>query len=931
MTRESTSPAFAILGEVAATLAGHTITIRSVRKRLILAMLLSRTGTRVSSDCLIDALWGAAPPPTAHENLRVYLYKLRKDLGSRHGIAYEGGGYRLLHERGRLDAEVFQEWAGQGKDAAARGDVVTASRLLRRSLALWRGKAYGDLGDHPALRDDAHRLEEHRLAVLQARIEADLALGAHADLVPELVKLVNELPFHEDLRAQLMLALYRSGRQRDALETYRDAVRILSRELAVQPGHQLQQLHEAILNEDPRLDPTSAAPAVRELPPDIGYFTGRETEVERLVATLSTGGNRLTAISGPGGAGKSALAVHVAHRIADHYPDGQLYIDLHGSTIGIEPLKTCEALARFLRSLGVNSSAPSETEEAAARFRSLTANRRYLIVLDNALDVAQVRPLLPSSATCAVIVTSRKILGSLDGATHCEIDTLPPQDAGRAFRLLVGRRADAEPAAVREVVSRCGHLPLAVCIAAARLVMRPAWTVSTLADLLAKEEDRLSELRNDDRTVKASFAVSYRELHSAAARAFRLVGLLECRDIGAPPVAAMLCLPEPRAERLLDDLLDARLLNTSTRGRYHMHDLVRLFAREQAMAGEPAPSRAAAVRRALHHYLATARAASALVIPMAPWRTTIGSPPAGDHAVELGDRESVFAWIDAEAGNLPTVVRQAVSAGDDDIAVGLAAALFFPLYDRGRWRELLVISGLGAGASDRLGDPHSRAIIHGDLGYAQADHGMHDQAVEHLRQSLAEFRRIGNRRGEAAQLDRLGVVRSRQGRYDEAIAYFRSSLELESGRGNRFGEAITLTNLGITHRRAGHFDQALESHLASLAIHREIEDEVGQAAALGDTAETYRRANRLEDATACYRQALEQDGVSGNQGTYIEAVHWWGLGMTMTDLGEEATALECRRRSANILHGLCLITAEERARIGSGRVHDVPQIIARNL
>jgi tetratricopeptide (TPR) repeat protein len=298
--------------------------------------------------------------------------------------------------------------------------------------------------------------------------------------------------------------------------------------------------------------------------------------------------------------------------------------------------------------------------------------------------------------------------------------------------------------------------------------------------------------------------------------------------------------------------------------------------------------------------------------------------------MELTDREAVYAWIDAESGNLPAVVRQAALAGADDITVGLAAALFFPLYERGRWRELLVISELGADAADRLGDPHSRAITHGDLGYAQADHGLHGEAVKHLRQSLAEFRRIGNRRGEAAQLDRLGVVYSRQGRYEEAISYFRSSLELESGRGNRFGEAITLTNLGLTYQRAAQFDQALAAHLASLAISRDIEDPVGQAIAMGNAAEAHRRAKRPDEAAAYYRRALQQDRASGNQGTYTEAVHWWGLATTMTDLGEEAEALQCRRTSASILHRLALITAAERSRIDSGQTHDVPQIIARN-
>lgn len=922
---------FGILGDVTATRDGRTVTIRSVRKRLILAILLCHAGTTVSCDRLIDALWGAEPPPTAQDNLRVYLYKLRKDLGPGHGIEYENGGYRLRYEPGGLDADVFCDLARKGERAAARGDTVTAARLLRRALDLWRGNAYGDLADHPALRDDAHRLDEHRLAALEARIEADLALGAHTELVPELVRLVAELPFREGLRARLMLALYRDGRQAEALETYHEGRRILAEELGIAPGQVLRDMYEAILRGDPSLEPPSPPPRVRELPPDIAHFTGRCMEVARLTADLVEG-RRLAVISGPAGIGKSALAVHVAHRVADRYPDGQLYLDLHGATPGVEPLRPAEALGRLLRSLGVAGAAvPADADEAAARFRSLTAGHSYLIVLDNALDAAQIRPLLPGGPACAVVVTSRKMLGSLDGAAQYPLDVLAPDEADEMFRRLAGdARVDADPSAAREVVSRCGYLPLAICIAAARLAVRPTWTVATLADRLAKEEHRLSELQNDDRTLRAGFAVSYHDLAPAAARAFRILGLLDCRDVGIQVASAATGLPPETAERVLDDLVDAQLLRACARGRYRFHDLIRLFARERAAAEEPAQARAHAVRRVLHHYLATARAASELIIPMAPWRATLGPPAsdAGDGGVRLADREAVYAWIDEESGNLSAVVRQAVDSGADDLAVGLAAALFFPLYDRGRWRELLSISELGAEAADRLGDPFGQAIAHGDLGYTLADHGEHRRAVAHLQRSLAEYRALGNRRGESAQLDRLGVVYSRMGRFTEAIAHFRASLAAESG--NRYGEAITLTNLGLTYQRAGMFDLAVEAHLSSIAISEDIGDLVGMAVAAGNAAEAHRRAGRPDKAVDYYRRALEADRRAGNRDTHTEAVHWWGLGGALADLGEEAAALECRRQAAAILHRLGLIGGEERARIDSGRMTETPQVIARN-
>ncbi|TDE51544.1 tetratricopeptide repeat protein [Nonomuraea mesophila] len=923
---------FTILGDVGFTIEGRPIAIRSVRKRLILAHLLAGRGASVSSGHLLDALWEHDPPKSALENLRVYVYRLRTTLGAGTSIQHDAGGYRLHLGQARLDAARFEELVEQGDRARSRENWADAARSYGEALSLWRGRAFGDLADHPSLREESHRLEERRLVAQSCRIDAELALGAHKRLLPDLVALVAEHPFSEGFRAQLMLALYRSGRQNDALNLYQEGRRLLAEELGLAPGPELESLHRAILGHEPHLDLPGRAPGPCELPADPPLFTGRTGLVEQLTKEVAGERPIPLVISGGGGVGKSALAIHVAWAVRDAFPDGQLYLNLHGASPSVRPLQPIEALSRLLRSLGLDAaSVPADTDEAAARFRALTMGRRLLIVLDNVRDAAQVRPLLPASRTCAVLVTSRRALASLEGQSLCELGVLSDEDSRALLTRLTARHGvPADENSLAEVARHCGHLPLAISIAAARVATRGTWTLHRLARRLSEERRRLAELEIDDRAVRASLQVSYRDLDPVQARLFRHLSLLDLPQLGTGTVADLTGLPHTDVENLLDRLADAHLVEAVAPGRYCLHDLTRLLARELAAAEDPAEDRAAAVRRALDSYLALARNASAIVIPVAVWRTTLG-PATAVRPPRFADRQEVYAWVDAEAANLPAVVGSAAALGADDLVTALSAALFFPLYERGRWRELHGIAELAMASAERLGDAHHRAVAHSDIGYVLADLGRHRDAIRHLETSRELYHENGNRRGEAAQLDRLAVVHSRLGHFDDAIVKFRQSVGLESGQGNRFGEAITLVNLGVTYRRASRLEEAIDAYEGSLAITREIGDSVGTAIALGHLAEAHRRGGRSQEAVDYFRQALDADRAAGDLGSCTEAIHWWGLGLALDDLGRQAQARACWSRSAELLHELDLIDAAERSAIEASARPGTPEVILRNM
>ncbi|RCG15840.1 helix-turn-helix domain-containing protein [Streptomyces reniochalinae] len=580
-----------VLGPVRVWRGDQPLSLGSPQQKALLAALLLRGGHTATAEELIDAIWGEEPPEQARAALRTYASRIRKALGPDGDLLVsESGGYALREGGGTsLDVETARELAAQADKAASGGDLARACELYDAALAQWSGEPLAHIPG-PYAEAQRARLAEWRMSLLELRYDLDLRLGRHAEAVAGLTALAAAHPLRERLRELLMLALYRSGRQAEALAVHADIRRLLADELGVDPAPELAALQQRILEADETLAPpgesgttqarTPARPA--QLPATLPDFTGRDSLVARLGAQLSRADGTVMALAGIGGVGKTALAVHLGHAVADRFPDGQLYVDLQGT--GASPADGAAVLGGFLRSLGTDdASLPEGVEERAALFRSLLAGRRVLVLLDNARDAAQVRPLLPGTAGCAALVTSRVRMVDLAGARLVDLDVLGPGEAMALFSRVVGaERVGAEREAAMDVVAACGFLPLALRIAAARLSARRTWTVSVLAAKLADERRRLDELQAGDQAVGATFELGYAHLDAEQARAFRLLGLTEGPDIPLAAAAALLDRPAEEAEDLLEALVDSSLLESAGPGRYRLHNLMRLHARGRA-------------------------------------------------------------------------------------------------------------------------------------------------------------------------------------------------------------------------------------------------------------------------------------------------------------------------------------------------------------
>lgn len=688
-------------------------------------------------------------------------------------------------------------------------------------------------------------------------------------------------------------------------------------------------------------EPAGATPTPAQLPPDVRGFTGRNAELDALEAVLAeldgAGQVLITAVAGTAGVGKTALAVHFGHRVAARFPDGQLHLDLRGYSAA-PPMTAVEALGRMLRSLGVPPDhLPADEQELAALYRSVMAGKRMLVMLDNARSAEQVTPLLPAGPRNLVVVTSRTTLATLDSAAHVQLDIMPEPEALDLLRRLVGpARVDAEPDAARTLVALCSRLPLAVRIAAARLAARPAWPVAALAEWLADETRRLDELRVGERAVRASFAITYHALTTGAdpadrqaARMFRLLGVLDWVDMSAPVAAALLDRPQAEAVLALENLLDARLLDCAEPGRYHTHDLLHLYAREQARLDETAADRDEAFRRALDCHLSAATHATLLINREAKH---VGDEPApGRHGgFTLAGPADIPGWADAEHANLVAVATQA-AAGPRDIAeraVRLTAALQRPFNARGYWPDLLALRGLAARVAHRIGDRRGEAVAYEDLALVNLVSGRTDDMVAAAQRALGIYRELGDRRGEAAYHIWLGEAYLDQGRLSDAVASHQEGLALSRKVGDRDREARALNMLGIVLQRLGRFDEAVLSHEESLGVYREIGNRIGIASTLGNLGWAHHRDGRHETAIAYQRQALDVAGETGHRRQQAEFL--WALGLTQHALGEEHPARASWQRSIGILHDIGALTPAQADRLRRQPVPPTPEIIQRN-
>lgn len=592
-----------ILGPLEVSVQGNQVQLGGARHRILLAILALEANRLVTVDKLVQSLWEENPPPTARGQVQICVSKVRRVLSAtalRNAVVTRPAGYLLRAPADQLDALVFDDLAGQARTAAGAGQETEAAELLRSALRLWRGAPLADVPS-AVVQAGVARLHERRLRILQERVRLDLRLGRHHELLPELRELTGEHPAHENLLASLMLALYRAGRQIEALDVYRTARAELIAEFGVEPGEELRRLEHAILSRSPELDLHSDAvqvaarvgPVPRQLPADITDLTGRADAARGLLTVLPADGAGsglpVVAISGAGGVGKSTLAIHVAHRRADTFPDGQLYAKLSSGGRRLDP---ADVLTRFLGALGAGA-VTGTVEDRIAEYRSRMADRRILVVLDDAVDEAQVLPLLPGSASCAVLTTSRSRLAGLAGARHITLTPLSDPDAAELLARIIGAdRLRAEPAATRELVTLCGGLPLAVRIVGARLASRPHWRIGQLTERLRDPSRRLDEMVYGDLQLRATFRQDYLSLPEQGRRLLRRLAGLDAPVFPASVAAGLLGIDVSVGEELMAQLFDARLLDVKVdraTALYRFHSLVRPFAREM-LAAEAVPA-----------------------------------------------------------------------------------------------------------------------------------------------------------------------------------------------------------------------------------------------------------------------------------------------------------------------------------------------------
>jgi DNA-binding SARP family transcriptional activator len=914
--------------------------------RALLAALLLNRGQAVSTDRLIVELWGDDPPERAANLVSVYVLRLRRVLGDPEGrvLTTRAPGYQLLLDPGDLDAERFETLAGQGRKALGEGDPRRAAEALAEALGLWRGRALADVPPSPLVAAEADRLEESRLAALELRIDADMGCGLHAQLVPELRRLLSDQPLREGLWALLVRALDAAGRHAEALAAYGQARAVISEELGVDPGPELQRLYQAVLTADvvsqrqPAAgQPTAGAPAAgrsaapqpapaphragpgsssrrapAQLPADVADFTGRDRYVERLYSMLSEARLRdnpavaVAVVAGAPGLGKTALAIHAAHALRPDFPDGQLYVSLLGGSE--HPVAPDDVLARFLRDLGVDATrVPVDAEERAAMYRTRLAERQMLVVLDDAKDAAQVRPLLPGTGSCAVIVTSRQRLSDLVGSRLIDLDVLDDAESAELFTRIVGaERVDAEPDAVRDVLAICAGLPLAIRIAGARLAARRGWSVRTLAGRLADQRRRMDEFTAGDLAVRACFQVSFAALphpqDGAAdpARVFRMLGVWQGPSIGLHAAVALIGEPEGHVADALEVLVDAHLLESPTPDRYRLHDLLRAYAAERAQADEQPQVVEDAVHRLLRWYLRAADATAGVVAPYRD-RVPLDTAEPGSEPLSFATAEQALGWCELERANVVVATRQAASAGWHDIAWKLPVAATV-CFDRHGYRtEWLTTHRIALPSARELGDRRAEAWVLNNLGMVLGQQH-DDDAIDYFEQALAILREIGDKRDQGQAANNLAFTYLILGRYEEAVAALLDALQLQREAGRRYGEGVALCNLGEAYLELGRYDEAIARSQEALAIVREVGSVRYEGYVLYNLGRAHLDLGRLGESAELFADALAIHRSAGDR--YGEAQVLQRIGTVQLRAGRPEQAGETWTQARRLLEGL---------------------------
>jgi DNA-binding SARP family transcriptional activator/tetratricopeptide (TPR) repeat protein len=977
-----------VLGTMGCWHGSMPVSLGPARQRAVAALLAVHPNSTVHREAIIDVLWPDGPPGSAVTVVQSHVSRLRKVLDGRPGSAVlvsTGTSYRLDVGPGELDLLAFQQLAAQARRAAP-GDPAAACRQFEQALELWEGEPLADvdvLAVHPAVAG----LTQLHASVITEYAQLASEAGRAGMALPQLRALTVREPLNEHAHALLMTCLAASGQQAHGLQVYEDLRQRLDKQLGVRPGPELASTHLRILRQEipfvattpgtraeslgPAAEASDAAAASkvvpRHLPAAVRNFAGRRAELAELAGLLepdpAIGGTMvISAIGGSAGVGKTALAVHWAHEAAGRFPDGQLYVNLRGYDPD-QPMSAAHALAMFLRSLGVpGQDIPITEDERAARYRSLLAGQRVLVLLDNARSAEQVRPLLPGSPGCMTLVTSRDSLAGLvarDGARRLDLDLLPPADAFWLLRALIGARVDADPAGAAALAARCSGLPLALRVAAEFAGSHPEVGLTDLAAELADQQRQLDMLESaaDPRTaVRTVFSWSYRHLSPAAARAFRLLGLQPGPDLDMYATAALTGGSLEQARDVLSLLTRAYLIRPTKPGRYAMHDLLRTYARELASAAQCADDQQQALSRLADYYLSTAGLAMHTLYPaedhlrprLPPW--PLPAPPVTATA-------TARAWLDEQLPSLVAITAHAADHGWPTHAARLADTLDRYLQAGGYYHEAIAIhscamrtarragdrtaeamalKGLGViawlqGNNDRAarlhqqaltlfrqaGDPSGEARTLGMLGLVDLVLGRSSQAGGHFRQAAAMFRKTGDRSGEARALGNLGVAERRQGRYQEAGDLFEQALMLARQTGDRTGEGYSLARLGCIESDRRHSTQAIARLQQALAIFQQTGDRRGEAYTLAKLGIAEQQRGQYQQAADHHQQALTLFRGTGERAGEAEALN--GLGETLQATGQDG---EARARYAAALHLASKVgDTLEQARAHNGLAH----------
>ena len=1051
-----------VLGPLLVRSGGEPVPVPAPKQRVILAALALRAGQVASYDELAEIVWDGMPPAGARVAIRNYVKRLRQILGPVAGrrIVTRDPGYALEAEPDEVDVLRFTALCGRGGEAVRRdapaGPGPGAWELLGEAIGLWRGNPLVDVPSNVLITAEVPRLDALRMQAQEWRMDAGLARGLHAELVGELTQLARDHPWRERFHAQLMLALYRCGRQAEALAAYQRTRRMLVDELGVEPGRELRDLQAGILDAAPDLAapgpalarfltappapepgppgtrapggrvsgdtrrapgrapatltgrapgghvnarpgagapsrPVGAAPLAgtgttgtgttgtgprvagagrpasraaaakgnptvgagpsrpgragaapagqasvvpRQLPAGVAHFAGRTAELSELKAwqqeaASAAGAAKVLVIGGTAGAGKTALAVHWAHQSDGEFPDGQLYVNLRGFDPSGTPVAPGDALRWFLGAFGVTEEQiPDSVDAQSALYRSVLAGKRVLVILDNARDAAQVRPLLPGSRSCLALVTSRARLPGLaatEGARLVPLDVLTAGDAHELLASRLGERARTEADAARQLTEACSRLPLALSIVAARVAARPYLPLADLARELADAQGRLDALDAGDpvASIRAVFSWSCEQLSGPAARMFRLLGLHAGPDVTIAAAASLAGVDRGQAAAAVAELADAHLIAEHAPGRYAFHDLLRAYAAYLARTTDGDAERHAAVHRVLDHYLHTALAGSGLLNPARP-QLPQATPSAGTTPEPLGTVSDALAWFEAERQVLIAAITQAADAGLDAHAWQLPWAVWLFFDREGYWHDQVAIQRMAIAAAGRLGDRARQAHAYRDLGCTYGRLGQLAEARDLCCQALDLHREVGDRMGEARAHNEITMLAEQQGRIAEALGHAQLSLALYREEGYEPGVVKMLNGVGWFHGLLGDYEQALEFCEQALGMYRGRGDPLNEAATWDSVGYALLHLGRLDEAISCLRTAVGL--IEGLRTGYYLTTMLVHLGDAYHAAGELGQARQSWREALAILEDLEHSDAEQvRARL-AGQEPPVPGV-----